>query len=77
MKLKAKVGDVETWIKTPQGKLIDFDRISSVQLAGIGDKARVVVLTLDVIQVALTFKTEDEAKDYVDKLTEKLGAVEI
>ena len=65
------------WIKTPQGKLVNLEKLSAVQYSAMGDKASIVILTVEGIQVAVHFKTEEEAAAYVGKLANKLGAVEI
>ena len=66
------------WIKTPQGKLVNLEKVSAVQFATVGGKeARTVVLNVEGIQVAVSFETGKDAQEFVDKLAKKFGAVEI
>lgn len=63
------------WIKTPQGKLINLEKVSAVQIFASSDKgAGTVLLNAEGIQVALQFDKVKTAQEYFDKLAEKFGA---
>ena len=63
------------WIKTPQGKLIDLEKVSAVQIFTSSKcGACTIFLNAEGIQVGLQFKNQKAAQEYFDKLAEKLGA---
>ena len=67
------------WIKTTLGKLVNLENLAAVATSSTGNQLNVVVLTLAVtgLQIPVKFETEKEAAEYIDKLAEKLGAVDI